>query len=206
MAVEIDRNALCITVRQGGEYGAFYLREGRSRRDSDRADYHYAELSIFSSFGNVGYYWGAMGCEAHKFFDRGDESDYILGKLFGGDYYQFDADETILNLKRRLFRDRRQWDIGPDDARRVYDALRTISRNCTTAEEFYEQMSDYSEDFQSEDEKNAQALCEWAGHPSDIDWGRRVNPQAAGLWKLWPEFVAALKAEAEEKAKCSSSP
>ena len=81
MSYEIIRDALCIVVRDQGEYAAFYVRENKAKRNND-SDYYQCELTIHSSFGNVGHYWNAMSTPAAMFFDR-TESDYILGKLFG---------------------------------------------------------------------------------------------------------------------------
>ena len=84
MSYEIIRDALRITVRNEGEYGVFFVREGKRGEGADTR--HYCELTIQSSFGNVGYYWNHMGSSACVFFSDADKH-YFLGKLFGTGAY-----------------------------------------------------------------------------------------------------------------------
>ena len=189
MSYEIIRDALCIVVRDQGEYAAFYVRENKAKRDNG-GEYHQCELTIHSSFGNVGYYWNAMSTPAAMFFDR-TESDYILGKLFGDKHQLFCGEQTVVNLKRQLFHDRRCGDLDGNTAREIYDALEELNDNASDAREMYEDMC-----FDAEFDDNRKSLLEWMPNPADIPWGRRINGQALGLWSLWPEFVKALNEEA----------
>lgn len=188
MSYEIIRDALCIVVRNQGEYGAFFVRENKAKRNNE-SNYYQCELTIQSSFGNVGYYWNAMANPAAMFFDR-TESDYILGKLWGDKLHLFCGDSTIKQLKRQLFRDIRCGDVH--NSREIYNALNEIGVGASDAREMYEDMC-----FNAEYDDGRKALLEWLPNPAEIEWGTRINPQADGLWRvLWPEFVKALNEEA----------
>lgn len=187
MSVQIIRNALCIVVRNEGEYGSFFVREGKSEEGPYTR--YYCELTIQSSFGNVGYFWSHMGSPACSFLSQ-TNADYVLGKLWGGKSTVFDAQATIVRLKQDLFKEhRQQWN---ENAREIYDALEQINLHHDTAEQMY---NDMCEDL--EFDANRSALIDWLGDPCEIPWQNVTNPQARGFWeKLWPEFIQALNDEA----------
>ena len=170
--------ALCVTVRNQGEYGAFFVRE--TQRGEGSSKHFMCELTIQSSFGNVGYFWGHMGRYAHEFFDT-DDKHYILGKLFGDRAYVFDLDNTIRDIKKRIIEQRRHGICTPARAREYWEDLRWLEE-AYTEQELYHQLY--------ENAAHLSRLIE----PSDLAVCRMLNPQAEGLWTmLWPEFVQALK-------------
>lgn len=180
MSVEIIRDALCITVRNEGEYGAFFVREGKRGKGADTR--HYCELTIQSSFGNVGHFWSHMDSPACVFLEQASK-DYVLGKLFGKDAYVFDADRTELELRRLLLEDRRRGEFTKEQARDIHDALRGLSL-FETLERFCDAYREYKD------------LLQWRTD-DDIPLCNTLNPQAVGLWeKLWPQFIQALNEEA----------
>ena len=180
MSYEIIRDALCITVRNEGEYGAFFVREGKRGEGADTR--HYCELTIQSSFGNVGYYWNHMGSPACVFFSDADKH-YFLGKLFGTSAYIFDAYRTEMELRRLLLEDRRRGEFTKERARDIHDALRDLG-SFETLVRFCDAYCEYED------------LLQWCT-VGDIPFCNTLNPQAVGLWeKLWPEFIQALNEKA----------
>ncbi len=180
MTVEIIRNALAFVVRNEGEFGTFFVRQGK-RRDRSGDVYH-CELTIQSSFGNVGYYWHCMGTPAPIFFTQ-VHKEYLLGKLFGDRSHVFDAPATERELRLMLLRDRRQGSINQKQARNVYEALHALGEHSELSG-FCDAYAEY---------RNLMTWC-WL---SDIPFQYKLSPQALGLWeKLWPEFIQALNEEA----------
>lgn len=180
MTVEIIRNTLAIVVRNEGEFGTFFVRQGK-RKDRS-GDVYYCELTIQSSFGNVGHYWHCMATPAPIFFTQAHK-EYLLGKLFGDQSRVFDASATKKELCLILFRERRQGHINQTRARNVYEALRGLGE-CS-------ELSDFCDDFAKHG-----VLMAWCWL-SDIPFQYKLSPQAEGLWKkLWPEFIQALNEEA----------
>lgn len=180
MSVEIIRNALCIVVRNQGEYGAFFVREGKKSTGPDTR--RYCELTIQSSFGNVGYFWPHIYSPACMFLSGADKH-YFLGKLFGRKAYIFDAERTEKELLRMLLKDRRHGEIKKKRARELYDAISGLGL-FETRERFCDAYVEYED------------LLYWRT-VSDIPFCNMLSPQAVGLWeKLWPEFIQALNEEA----------
>jgi len=181
MTTEIVRDALGIIVRNEGEYGAFFVRE--TARMLKPHDWRYScELTVQSSFGTVGHYWSHMGSPAHRFFDL-DQKSYFLGKLFGDKTYEFDAKNTVRQLKKMLINDRREREVDSDLAREIWEALGDLDE-FDNLEVFYDRYTEYPE------------LMDWTT-PGDIPSCQQITSQAEGFWKqLWPEFVQAMKDEA----------
>lgn len=180
MSYEIIRNALCITVRNQGEYGAFFVREGKVGEGKDLR--YYCELTIQSSFGNVGHFWSHMGSPACVFLSQTDKH-YTLGKLFGTNAYVFDAQGTERELRRMLLEERRRGNFDKETARDRYDALKDLGM-FDILERFCDAYCEY------------ECLLEWRT-VGDIPFTNELNPQAVGLWEqLWPEFIQALNEEA----------
>lgn len=180
MTVEIIRNALAFVVRNEGEFGTFFVRQGK-RRDRSGDAYH-CELTIQSSFGNVGYYWHCMSTPAPIFLTQANK-EYLLGKLFGDQSRVFDGPATEKELCHMLLRERREGDIHQAQAREVYEALRDLGE--------HSELSDFCDAF-----ANHGALMSWCWL-SDIPFQYKLSSQALGLWeKLWPEFIQALNEEA----------
>lgn len=178
-----------ITLHNQGEFGTFYLREGKTH------DYFWAELVIYSSFGCVGHYWSSMGMPALQFFEKIDR-DYLMGKLFGSKSRVFDQDATIKEIKLKLFRQMRDGSFPYDELepRDLYDELVAMPQ-CNTEQEF-------GEWFQNSlnVRTDVHELSEWL-QPYDIPWQTRINGQAEGLWQiLWPLFIEKLKEFQNQKA------
>lgn len=170
----------CIRIKAGYEYGSFYIRTGTNGRDKG----HWAELTINSSFGNVGYTWGSMGCEAHRFFDS-DDKHYLMNKLFGEHAYVFDFDSTIAELKRSVLRERRGRDSDKHEAKERWDAIGSLEETRDQGFFYHQFLTN-------------RVLSEWY-EPTEIPCCTILNQSAEGLWKhLWPHFVTALK---EQHAK-----
>lgn len=180
MSVEIIRNALCIVVRNLGEYGAFFIREGK-RGEGPNTQF-YCELTIQSSFGNVGYFWSHMGSPACTFFTQ-TSRDYVVDKLWGEHSRVFDAEKTEEQMRRMILEERRRGSHTKSEARDIYNAVQDLS-TFETLERFCDAYAEYS------------CLLEWC-HIGDIPFVNVINPQAAAFWeKLWPEFLQALNEEA----------
>lgn len=171
-------SAKCFIVRNSGEYGSFYLREGVTG-EGDRKS-HWCELTCNTAFGVVGHYWGSMGVPAARFLSEVNKS-YLIDKLWGMEATVFDVDEAVKGMCKLVIKERRSGDLTSKEAREYWDAL-----NCS---------------FDNEHEFNAMAYdIEWMRESligSSI--GLVDNPQAVGFFRhLWPEFLKQLQANAGE--------
>lgn len=180
VTVEIIRDALGIIVRNEGEYGAFFVRAGlRMRSPSERQ--YLCELTIQSSFGNVGHFWTHMGEPADKFFASVEKS-YLVGKLFGEHAYEFDSEATERALKKMLLRDRREREVDSDLAREIWNDIQDMG--------MYHHLEAFCDAY-----TEFPVMLEWT-NVGDIPYQQRFTAQATGFWeKLWPEFVTALQQE-----------
>lgn len=180
MTVEIIRNTLAIVVRNEGEFGTFFVRQGK-RKDRS-GDVYYCELTIQSSFGNVGYYWHCMGTPTPIFLTQAHK-EYLLGKLFGDRSHVFDAPATEKELRLLLLRGRQRGYVTRAQARDLYEAIQDLG--------LYDDLSCFCDVYA--EYANLMAWCSIA----DVPFRYKLSPQAAGLWeKLWPEFIQALNEEA----------
>lgn len=170
---------LQIQVRNNGEYGSFFVREGVSG-EGDRMS-HWCELTCNTSFGTVGYYWSSMGSPAKDFFKRTDYH-YIIGKLWMNNSTVFDGAATEKAIRKEIIRLRREGEIEHEDAAHMWSDTHLI-------------------DFTSNSlfERSVTQHCDWL-----VSWlcegidliQKETNPQAAGFMKhLWPLFVEELNKE-----------
>jgi len=175
--------AKCFIVRNAGEYGTFYLREG-VKGEGDRR-YHWCELTCNTSFGTVGHYWSSMGGPAAWFLDKINR-DYLIGKLWGMQETVFNADKAMRQVRTMILQDRRAGDLSREEARARWN---DIAGGADDEFEFHTLVHD--NDWLSE--------TVYGGGSS---FGEVPNPQAVGFYRhLWPVFIEQLKADAAAPAK-----
>ena len=185
MTTTIKRDALCIAVHNNGEYGTFFVRQGVITMDNPRDERYWCQLTVQSSFGSVGYHWGNMGCPAHRFFDK-DNTSYFGDKLWGTNAKVFDVDTAMASVKVLI--------------------QKAVDNDEFTADEMAEMLEDIDVGAATEWEWCAavhrnDAVLNLIHENAGID-DRVPNPQMVGFFTdLWPEFVEALKAEAEKPEK-----
>lgn len=132
-------------------------------------------LSCLSDFGNYGHWWHNAGCEFRQFLCEVDDS-YLIGKL-GLGQHEYDDEATLARWQRRIYELRREQQLTREAAREEWRLL----RNC----------SDLSSEFD---------LHEWyLATKLDVSDGVAVYRKPMQLQtfvkRLWPLFVAALRAE-----------
>lgn len=176
--------AKCFTVRNNGEYGAFYLREGVSGEGERK--HHWCELTCNTSFGTVGHYWSSMGGPAAWFLSKIGR-DYLIGKLWGMQSEVFDAYKAMDQLRTMVLTDRRSGDLDREEARARWESLEGDASGEFEFRELVDS-TDWLHDIM------------YDGGGSNI--GKMENPQAVGFVReLWPEFLKQLQADAAEAAK-----
>lgn len=176
MSVE-RKAAVCYEVRNEGEWGTFYVREGVRLKDPliGGEDRHWVELSCHTAFGDVGHSWPNTGGDAQWFLSKLSE-DYLLGKLWGAELQVFDLDDALVDAREHIRTARREGSISKDKAREL--TQRFDPDEIITHEQFQELI--YCDSFLTE-------LLWEAG------CGKVQNHQATGFWnKLWPEFIKGL--------------
>lgn len=167
-------SALEFVVRNEGEHGTFFLKEGVG--DNSGEPQHWCVLVCHTTFGTVGHTWNNMGSPAKEFLSSLSK-DYLLDKLWGQTSRLFDHDATVKVLKQLVadsLREELADDSRFDAAELAFDEL----DHCTTTDQFYAQVGSAITD-----------VVEYGDMP--IKW--MLNPQAVGFWeKLWPEFLKGL--------------
>jgi hypothetical protein len=169
-----------ILVRDGHEWGEFFIRETTSER-SDGKTRHSATWCCYSSFGVFGHHWYDMGEPFAKFI-RDVDTHYLLGKIAR----KVQSDRVVVaSVKRRILEARKNKEVTSDEAR---DAI--------------EELKDFSQ------EHSGEVLCHELYHSSLIsecmgDWcdieSQEWEPSAVQFAKrLWPKFAAAMQPEAAE--------
>lgn len=78
-------------------------------------------LSIRSSFGSYGHYWGAPGDETPLEFLRTCHDGYLMGKL--ETHQEFYPEETIKSLKSEIIRLRKDMTFDANEAREIWDSI-----------------------------------------------------------------------------------
>ena len=173
MTYVINRNQLAVTIFQNMEYASVYLTEVATDNT------HSLNLTINSSFGTVSHYWSNMGCLAGQFLPK-LERDYLLNKLWGLDYLQFDAKatkEALRELFRKLHAD------GEMEAEDLDQILTDINQD----------LSDDAGEIQFRMELEDTGVFSWIGH-GEHPMCTKPNPQALGFWReLWPGLLEAVK-------------
>lgn len=175
--------AKCFTVRNNGEYGSFYLREGVSGAGEHR--HHWCELTCNTSFGTVGHYWSSMGGPAAWFLSKIGR-DYLIGKLWGMAETVFVASKAMSDVRRMVLQDRRAGDLSREEARGRWEDLAGGADD-----EFEFRTLVHDNNWLSE-----------IAYGGSSNFGEVTNPEAVGFVKhLWPEFLKQLQADAAEAAK-----
>lgn len=166
---------LHIRVRNNGEYGSFYLREG-VECEGDRRRY-WCELTCNTAFGVVGHHWSHMGKPAAQFLTKVGR-DYVVDKLWGMESRIFDADKAMADVRRMILRDRRAGELDHQQARNRWESVEMGADN---EFEFHSLVNE------------TDWLHEVLYEGGFRDIGKVDNPQAVGFWKhLWPDFLAQL--------------
>jgi hypothetical protein len=159
--------------------GSTQLRRYNVRTDKGRwlativiADDGY--FSTVSDYGNYAYWWTGAEMEFRAFLAKLD-ADYIIGKLKPG--HEYDGDETLKSVKKRICEDRRKLRI-----------------DCVKAREEWELLDEHS------DLSDRDSFVLWMQETKLEDiWGISAtmrDPQASMFAeRVWPVFAAMLRAE-----------
>lgn len=171
--------AKCFIVRNAGEYGSFYLREG-VEGDGEHQNY-WCELTCNTSFGTVGYYWSSMGGPAAWFLNKIDNG-YLIGKLWMGNSSVLDVDKALKQLRAEIIKERKAGDLTKENARDRWNDL----SGCEDSELEFNVLVRNTDWLWS-------IMTEGGGN-----YGQTTNQQAIGFCRdLWPSFLEQLKADVE---------
>lgn len=174
------KDTLTLSVSNGHEHGTFFLRQGTTTNGATDSLQHWCLLSVYSSFGPFGHYWGNMGCPAAEFLSQLNKG-YLLDKLFGDERSVFDAVLAIENTKRAVLRARQMDNLSKEEARDAYDCIYPVYHEA----EFIVLI------MQNEHLHNL-ALNQ------EIDT-KGPNQIGENFWnRLWPGFITALNAVASQ--------
>jgi len=189
------------SVRNAGEWATIVVREWSERRE-DGTEWPRGEILINSTFGSWSQYWNAPGVRFRQFL-VGLDFDYVFDRFMGRALHQFDGDKSVEGLKRDALKLRRKRWLSRKAARLVFDE---IDENIST-----ESVEGFINGCAAVEQECGALWNENKVRPSELDdirsmlsepWCRtetRYNPAALGFWRdLWPEFVAALRAELAE--------
>ncbi len=137
-------------------------------------------IQIASDFGDYQYYWGACGSSFKEFLCK-IGIDYVASK-FGADRW-FDFDQTIKSYKNQVLHDRRSGYCNCDEARGIFDAIKTIETNSSN------NIDSFVYEVQNND-----VFMKFCDYQPDITY--TISPQFKNFWnELWPIFIKELKNE-----------
>lgn len=144
-------------------------------------------LSIYSDWGNYGYWWTHPGCEIREFLCRIDD-DYLLGKLCSGSGLRDVIDEEACEraIKEHILEYRRQGYYDREFARKEWDLVCESSFSTEVeAHEWYR-------------ETRLEEAFEFIRYERP--------PQAVAFVKhCWPAFRAALRRDIGEPLRDASA-
>jgi hypothetical protein len=158
--------------------------------------YYCGEITIQSSFGTWGYIWTACA-NPFKEFLAGAEFDYVFTKFMGTKLDRFDGDASVREVCKWITEGRRDGSLSKSEAREAWDALEDVRSVAEYGEhEFGTAMMDVA---RSLDDRHP--LHDHFADPCGWPRCTKYDAQAQGFWRqLWPLFIEALKAEAEQPA------
>lgn len=193
------------TVRAGHEWATILVR-GWQGTGPDQQPREIGEILIYSSYGAWAHQWGHIG-QPFKQWLLDVECDYVAGKFLGSKAYQFDGEKTVEHLCQSIIEHRRSGDLTKNDARTIWDWVEENEIELSSSEsEFVRCMGDCS---RQADWKHTPPGDPWA-EPGpergaryflEEPWDRlatSLNRDFANFWgRVWPTFIAHLKAEAQ---------
>lgn len=154
------------------------------------------EIQIHSSFGSWGHSWSSCAVPFKRFL-VGAEFDYVFTKFMGTKLDRFDGEGSAREVLKWIIEDRRHSGISKAEAREAWDAFDDVRSMAECGEhDFGMAMMDVARslDRRHPMHDNFADPCGW---PKVT----KYDMQAQGFWRqLWPLFIEALKAEAEQPA------
>lgn len=182
-------------IRTAGHEWATIVLFGWQATGNDGTPRECGEILIHSGFGQWAYSWGHLGVPFKRFLLKA-ERGYIATKFMGADAYKFDGRLTVLELRKRLLRWRREGQLNTEEARQLWDYI----------EEREVELESSTHDFvgvmqQAETELVAtKAVLRFAQEPWE-HLATSLDIQFAGFWReVWPVFLEQLRAERLETA------
>lgn len=183
----------CYLVRNRGEYASICVAEW-TRPTNQGSDIQYCgEIMIHSSFGSWGNAWMSCG-EPFKKFLLGLGFDYLFTKFMGNELWRFDGHSSLDAVLEQLIQHRREELLSKTEARELWDALVSERERAECSlHDFVTVMNEVAED-------KSHAVQSLLSEPWEMQRTKH-DCQAEGFWRdLWPQFIAALKAEEPEPA------
>lgn len=183
-----DRQARCVSIRNGYEYGEVFIRHGSTEGREGRPQ-NWVTFSCHTSFGAYSNHWSHIGpCDWREFIQNGD-MDHIMSKFCPGKWQEADFEGTVKVFKKMIREARSEGDLTKDEAR---NAREMLSEGISKARD-YESVPDA-------------AVAMLLDHVAGEDWAtdawesvkRRPNGQAKGFFQqIWTPFCAEMKRELE---------
>ena len=193
----------CYEVREGkphGEWANITLhcwQRAANVGTKHEGTYYCGEITIQSSFGTWGNIWTACANPFKEFLQE-VEFDYAFGKFMGARLEEFDGDGSMRAMRERVIENRRNTWLSKADARALWDALEDRESEATCSEnDWVRALGDAAESLRLDRQPDA---AEFLSEPWEYIQ-TRPKPCAVNFWRtLWPLFIEALKAEAEQPA------
>lgn len=187
----------CYEVRENREWANITLNcwsRPANVGTQHESTYYCGEIAIQSSFGTWGYIWTACANPFKEFLQE-VEFDYAFGKFMGANLVQFDGDGSMRAMRERIIEHRQYTNLSKADARALWDALNEIESWATTSEnDWVNALGDAAQSLRLD---RKPAAAEFLSEPWEYIQ-TKPKPNAVNFWrKLWPSFVAELKAETQ---------
>jgi hypothetical protein len=184
--------------RRGGEWANITLAcwdnppQGYTRTSM----YYGGEIQIHSSFGSWGHFWSSCAVPFKRFL-IGAEFDYVFTKFMGTKLDRFDGEASAREVLKWIIEDRRRNGMSKAEAREAWEAFDDVRSMAECSEyDFGTAMMDVA---RSLDQRHP--MHDNFADPCGWPKVTKYDMQAQGFWRqLWPLFIEALKAEAEQPA------
>lgn len=175
-------------VRNNGEAATIYIEQGKRKSGDIENVNNWGEITINSSFGCYGHYFGHLGSRTFKDFLTNCEPSYLIYKLSGRAGEVFDAKATVKELTKLLLEHRKTGEVSREDARQAYDAV-LDQRMQDDANLFWMRLHEELPESFTVDDLELYRLEQ-----------AKVAPQIDGFFReLWPQFIEQLKTPGESQ-------
>jgi hypothetical protein len=172
------------TIHSKGEYARIVIVEWAPRDIGHARPSYGGELLVHSSFGAFCNSWGACA-NPFKQFLIGLDRHYFMTKCRPGAAEEFDGEKSLQHVKEWLIDKRKGGDFTRGDTREAWNSIMDARDEIVHSEYAFVTVLQSLE-------------IEGLDEPWHFSC-RSLTAECVGFWRdLWPEFVAAVKAEQQQ--------
>jgi len=124
-------------VHNHGEYAEIAVCHGT---EGDRG---WVSVAIRSSYGNFGHFWNSIGPGKWSDFLNQIDLHYTMMKLSDQSIYEFDSDATLISVREKVLRYRKEGTLDRNEARNIWNTLEYYVDESTGPEMFCQYLREH---------------------------------------------------------------